>query len=171
MPDTRHPRIPRPRLKGATATVFLALLLQTGTAWSDTRQEIILPPADRDHLLEHMREFLQASNGVLRGVLDEDMDKVVEMARLTLPMRIRDPEAHDVELTRDHAGRTRPERMQAVMPPHWGSMMRQMRQEFMQIAEDARQGADGTRILQRLHSAQEVCIACHEAFRLTPSEG
>jgi hypothetical protein len=60
--------------------------------------------------------------------------------------------------------------MQQNLPQGFRNMMLEMRQGVAAIARDAGTIDDQRHILRQLVQVQEVCVACHRAYKLAPGE-
>lgn len=171
----------RPRFSGLFLLLIMALLA-TSPAQADSgasRTALHLCDDDREHLLGHMRQFMEISNGILASALEGDHERIATLAedfRPTSAMLERMKllaQAYEEE-GRPHRTNQRElrrfERMAANLSPDFVEMYRAMRLGFDDIAEQSRQGAPSQEIMHRLVNVQNVCIACHRQFELVPME-
>ncbi|MFC7335185.1 hypothetical protein [Rhodocista pekingensis] len=173
----------------APALVLLGMLVLPAGArgQGDTRTAVVLPPDDREHLLEEMRGFLVYTTETLEAALDNDMARVQRLEEQMRPplARARQLASDDPLPTPAMAGRgpavgggpgvgpgggqpTRFERMRRNLPQTFRLLMLQMREDMAEIGRDAVSRNDPAHTLRQLHKVQTVCIACHDAYRLEP---
>ncbi|WP_038150371.1 cytochrome c [Thiomicrorhabdus chilensis] len=134
---------------------FLIYSLLTGLWVSnvqaeDKRTTIWLSETERNTVLEEMRQFLVASQAILQGTLDEDIDKVETAAREVGLKQLRGMSAE----------------LSAKLPQEFKAWGPQVHQEFEEIANEAATLGDANEILNRLAKLQTLCIQCHATYRL-----
>lgn len=117
----------------------------------DTRQVILLNPAQRHHVLGHMQEFLQGVQGITYGLATDDLDLVAESAQSIGPQQPGDG---------NELG------MNEVLPKEFRMMGKQARISFGEIATLAENGADDGEILAELSTGLAACNACHTIYQL-----
>lgn len=164
--------------------MLLATLTLSVGAWAEpeTRVLVPLPADDREHLLEEMRGFLVYTTDTLAAAVRGDMMEVQRLAEQVRPPLERarilatdgpspaPPMANRNSApaaTGDH--RPSPERfarMRRNLPQPFRAMMLQMREAIAAVGQDAATRNDPLHSLRQLHRVQEVCVACHQAYRL-----
>ena len=147
------------------AGLLVYLVASPGTLLADPRILITLPADDREHCMEHMREFLEVTSGILSSALEGDSARIIALAESTQPRRMRRM-SEEERAAFSERELTRPDRMQHVLPPEYRQMMRAMRDGFARLAHDARQGVSMEHTLQQLAEIKGTCIACHRSFRI-----
>jgi hypothetical protein len=162
--------------------LLIMLLMMMAPVHADpgqSRTALHLCDDDRQHLLGHMREFLEISNGILASALEGDHERIATLAEdfrptSTMLKRMKLLAQAYEEEGRPHRTNQRElrrfERMAANLSPDFVGMYRAMRLGFDDIAEQSRQGAPSQEIMHRLVNVQNVCIACHRQFEFVPME-
>lgn len=145
--------------------MLLCLLASPSVLQADARILITMPADDREHCMEHMREFLEVTSGILSSALHGDTARIIALAESTQPRRMRQMSAEE-RAAFSPRDQTRPERMRQVLPAEYRQMMRNMRDGFALLAHDARQGAGMEHTLHQLAQIKGSCIACHRSFRI-----
>ena len=147
---------------------------------ADTRTAVILPEEDGEHLLADMREFLERTTGMMAAAVDGDMQRVQVLADTMRPPLFRarslaegtpPPARQGGRREAGAAGRgnqTRFARMQQNLPQPFRSMMFEMRKGVAEVARDAVTVGDRLHTLRQLARVQQVCIACHQVYKLAP---
>lgn len=142
-----------------------------------------LPEDDREHLLEEMRGFLVYTTATLNAAIEGDMTTVQRLAEQVRPPLERArmlasgdhspappmTERNSAPAPADDGRRHHPsrfERMRRNLPQPFRVMMLQMREGIAEVGRDAVTRNDPLHSLRQLHRVQEVCIACHQAYRL-----
>lgn len=116
----------------------------------DFRQRLTLPPPARDKVLAEMRHMLESVNGILRGVVANDLVAVEQAARAS-------GTAMAVEMD--------PAVMRQLLPA-FRELGLQTHRAFDELA--ARMKAGGTRddAIRGLTGITGNCVACHAVYRL-----
>lgn len=157
--------VPRALLLACVVAVLLAGGALAGTSSAESRIEIAIPEADREHCARRMRDYLEMSNEILAASLEGDNEKVADKALRVVPRRYRGaPDGHP-----DRGG-GRHERMQENMPQGYQAMMHHLHQHFMEIADMAREDADPVLIQRQLVRTQRTCVACHATYRFSTAK-
>ncbi|ABI57617.1 hypothetical protein ACN2MM_12140 [Alkalilimnicola ehrlichii MLHE-1] len=157
--------VPRAVLLACTFTVVLAGGVMSGASSAESRIEIKIPEADREHCARRMREYLAMSNEILGATLEGDHQAVADKALRVVPRRYRASAG-------GQAGGSggRHERMQANMPQGYQAMMHHLHDGFKRIADLAREEAEPVLIQRQLVRTQNTCVACHATYRFTTAE-
>jgi hypothetical protein len=147
----------------------------------DTRSEIVLPGDDREHLLEDMRDFLERTTGLLTAISNNDMARVSRLANeMRPPMSRARALADGTPMPPNRGigrGAQRPmseweqgrfARMQKNLPAPFRGMMFELRQSIDKLGRDAAEQKDRDLALRQLAAAQEICVSCHQLYRLGP---
>jgi cytochrome c556 len=142
----------------AGAGLFTWMFVQGMTApTSDGRTEVLLAPAERDEILAEMRQLLQALDGILDGVTENDrtegVRKVAEAAR-----------AAGMHMAADG----NPVLM-AKLPLPFKQMGMSVHKDFDGLAERAAKGLPTDGILRELSGITKRCTTCHGLYRLAAS--
>lgn len=180
------PRL-RPARCGARLSRMLmltALLSIPGSALAEaeTRMPVTLPEDDREHLLEEMRGYLVYATATLAAAVEGEMIEVQRLAEQVRPPLERArilasdgpspaPPMAEQNSARAATGGHRPnpdrfERMRRNLPQPFRLMMLQMREAIADVGRDALAHNDPLHSLRQLQRVQEVCVACHNAYRL-----
>lgn len=131
---------------------FAGYIFVTGLVMDseDGRTAIVLNEAERDLVLTEMRGFLEAVEGVMDGVLEEDMAAVAESAR-TVGMA---------------TTQAVPMALMAKLPLEMKTLGMETHAAFDTIAREAEDMGDGTEILKLVRDALGNCTSCHASYRL-----
>jgi len=142
------------------ASVVLLLLVVAGmgykfifsgevTMTADGREAIVLAPAERDMVLEEMREFLVSVQAITEGIGNGDMAAVVEAARAVGAS----------------TQRAVPGSLVRKLPLEFKQMGFDTHSKFDQLALDAEQLGDAEYALGQLSELLQNCTACHAMYR------
>lgn len=118
------------------------------TKGTDNRTEIKLAPPERDAVLGEMRQVLAAVNGIITGLVQQDMAAVQKAATSAGMAMATDPA------------------LMAKLPAGFKGMGLALHNGFDSLADGAAKGENQAQILSRLSSLTSSCVACHQAFRL-----
>ena len=147
------------RLCWATSLVFTSLSAILGYLLvvpgdtrpsSDGRISIVMGGAERDMVLGEMRAFLGAVQVITRGVVDNDLERVVEAAR-------------DVGAEAQQAV---PASLVAKLPLEFKKLGFDTHQRFDQLARNAADLGDTADALPELAELLQNCTACHATYRI-----
>lgn len=116
----------------------------------DERSAIWLSDSQRSTILAEMRQFLSASQTILQAALDEDMQKVEQIAR---SVGLKQARGVSAELSNK-------------LPQGFVALGPKVHMGFEEIADEAATMGDAQVVLQRLAELQTFCIKCHAAYRL-----
>ncbi|MFP5504598.1 MAG: hypothetical protein ACLGH6_00210 [Gammaproteobacteria bacterium] len=120
---------------------------------SDGRAEIALAPADRDLVLAEMRGFLSAVQGITAAVSRDDLAAAAGHAR---------------GMGLAAVGQIPVSLMQAL-PLEFKQLGNSVHADLDQLALDAEQLGDRDHTLRQLGDILNKCVACHAAYRLSPT--
>lgn len=134
-----------------TLGVFAFMFVKGNTKLStDNRRSIQLAPAEKDVVLGEMRQVLQALNGTLKA-LGEDNFKEASIAASKAGKGM----AVDINPV-----------IMAKLPLEFKNLGMSMHGDFDQLSVDLSAGLDGKKAIQRLGVITNKCIACHATYRL-----
>lgn len=135
----------------ASIAVFAWFFIQGNTEkGSDGRTAIVLQTAERDLILSEMRGLLSATQGVLEGANQADMQRIIK-ASSAAGMK----GAADVNPA-----------LMAKLPMEFKSLGMSVHQDMDAIANAAEKGAAAAEILKMTANTMNKCIACHSAWQL-----
>jgi hypothetical protein len=138
---------------GALGLVSVTLSsMGTGSAQApeDPRRRLALPPRAREKVLAEMRHMLESVNGVLRGVVENDLGAVEKAARAA-------GTAMAVEM--DPA-------MMGQLLPAFRELGLQTHRAFDELADRIRAGGTRDDAIRGLAAVTGNCVACHALYRL-----
>ena len=116
----------------------------------DQRRPLVLEESEREVILEEMRGFLLAVQGIVQAVQEEDMELAAD-------------HAHAVGTV---AAAAAPASLAAKLPMEFKMLGRATHQAFDTLAMDARSLGDGTHALEQLGRLMNNCISCHANFQI-----
>jgi cytochrome c556 len=139
----------------ATVLVGLGIALGLGSTGSgqspgDPRQRLTLPPPARDRVLAEMRHMLGSVNGILRGVVANDLGAVEKAARAA-------GTAMAVEMD--------PAMMRQLLPA-FRELGLQTHRAFDELADRIKTGGTREDAIRGLAGVTGNCVACHAVYRL-----
>ena len=138
----------------ATVAVFAWFFIRGITVeGSDGRTAIVLQPAERDLVLSEMRGLLIATQQILEGANQGDMQRIVKAARAAGMAG-----AADVNPA-----------LMAKLPVEFKQLGMSVHQEMDDIAKAAEIGKSPAEILQMASHTLNKCVACHAAWQIKPS--
>ncbi|HHL18796.1 MAG TPA: hypothetical protein ENJ33_03570 [Thiothrix sp.] len=135
-------------LLGAMGYTFI-IKGETITA-SDGRSAIVLAEGERDLVLNEMRSFLQAVQGIISAVETNDMAEVAKQAK-------------SVGLAAQEGV---PASLMKKLPIEFKKIGRGTHKAFDQLAMDAADLGDKNQALKQLGELMQRCIACHAVYRI-----
>lgn len=114
----------------------------------DGRQALQLPAAEREAVLAEMRQMLESVNGILQGVVANDMPAIEKAAR-----------ASGVATAVD-------QHLDEHLPEQFVHMGMEAHQNFDKLADQM--GTGGTRedAITALATLSNNCVACHRTYRV-----
>jgi hypothetical protein len=116
----------------------------------DGRTAVVLNEAERDLVLTEMRGFLEAVEGIVDGVVEDDMAAVATSAG-AVGMGV----AESVPLT-----------LMAKLPLEMKTLGMETHAAFDTIAREAEDMGDSKEVLRQLRDTLGNCTACHASYRL-----
>jgi hypothetical protein len=116
----------------------------------DSRQRLTLPAPARDKVLAEMRHMLESVNGILRGVVANDLPAVERAARAAGTVMA-------VEMD--------PAMMQQLLPA-FRELGLQTHRAFDELADRIKAGGSREDAIRGLAGVTGNCVACHAVYRL-----
>ena len=120
---------------------------------SDGRLAIVLPEGERDLVLEEMRAFLSAVQGITNAVNNDNFEDAAAQAR---------------KVGRA-AQRGVPISLMKRLPLEFKKLGLGTHKAFDQLAMDAADLGDKAHTLEQLATLMQNCVACHAAYRIDPA--
>lgn len=120
---------------------------------TDNRTAVVLAPAERDLILREMRGLLRGVHGILAGMNQNDMKQVAIAAR-----GIGMQSAVDVNPA-----------LMAKLPLQLKRLGMSVHKDMDDLAAAAENGAPAAELQSRLTTTLSKCVACHQAWQLTPT--
>ena len=135
-----------------TVSVMVGLFVQGHTRpGTDGRTEIILAPAERDLVLEEMRQLLKAVHGVVTVLGSSEQNlKAAEGSARAAGMAM----AADVSPA-----------IMLKLPLAFKQMGMSVHKDMDHLADGIAQGESSVQILNRLSSMTARCTTCHDMYR------
>ncbi|MEO8332853.1 MAG: hypothetical protein ABI479_10510 [Gallionella sp.] len=138
----------------ATIAVFAWFFIRGNTvAGTDGRTAIVLQPAERDLVLTEMRGLLVATQQILEGANQGDMQRISKAARAAGMAG-----AADVNPA-----------LMAKLPIEFKQLGMSVHQEMDDIAQAAESGKSSAEILRMASDTLTKCVACHTAWQIKSS--
>jgi hypothetical protein len=135
----------------ATIAVFVWFFIYGNTtAGTDGRVAVVLRAGERDLVLSEMRGLLSATQGILEGVSQGDMKRIVK-ASSAAGMAA----AADVNPA-----------LMAKLPMGFKSLGMSVHRDMDEIAKAAESGTPAPEILKMTSNTVAKCVACHSAWQL-----
>jgi hypothetical protein len=135
-----------------TATACASPPIADLTAANHSRSPILLQADDREHFLEGMRNYLDATQGIVEGLAANNMTNVAQSARKAGVGAL-------VSASPSLAFKLPSEFVQLALDTH---------QKFDMIAQSAERQASKKDILEQLGAVLANCGACHAMYRVAP---
>ncbi len=123
----------------------------------DQREILPLNQLQRQHVLEEMRGLLVATQGIIEGLANEDMEMVAKSAS-SAGMKSRQTVENRANMQRLQMGR--------VLPAEFRKMGRAAHMGMDEISEMAKQGKSAKEIQLKLVDIMNTCVACHSAYQI-----
>jgi hypothetical protein len=137
-----------------TVSVFAWFFIRGSTAaGNDGRNAIVLQPGERELVLAEMRGMLVATQGILEGVNQGDMPRIIEAAR-----------AAGMAGTAD----VNPALM-AKLPLEFKALGMSVHHEMDGIAKAAEDKKPAAELLTMTSDTLKKCVVCHAAWQLKES--
>ena len=149
----RHDAFARQTVRAIVASLCIVLGMAGATSSQppgDPRQRLLLPPPARDKVLAEMRHMLESVNGILRGVVANDLVAAEKAARAA-------GTAMAVEMD--------PAMMQQLLPA-FRELGLQTHRAFDDLADRIRAGGTRDDAIRGLAAVTGNCVACHAVYRL-----
>jgi len=138
----------------ATIAVFAWFFIRgTTVAGADGRSAIVLQPGERDLVLSEMRGLLVATQQVLDGATQGDMQRISKAARAAGMAG-----AADVNPA-----------LMAKLPIEFKQLGMSVHQQMDDIANAAENGKSTADIMQMVTNTLANCVACHAAWQIKSS--
>lgn len=118
---------------------------------TDNRQEVMLSPSERDLVLGEMRQLLDSVNGILNGLVENDLVKVEKSAR-----------AGGMQMAQD----VNPMLM-GKLPSAFKGMGMGVHKALDDLADALKQNKDPQDVMKRVAKITQTCVACHAVYRLS----
>jgi hypothetical protein len=130
--------------------LYQFLIRGSVVASPDGRTAVVLTEAERDLVLSEMRGFLVAVQGILSGVVDDDLESVAEHARA-------------VGMASQSGV---PTRLIGKLPLAFKRLGFSTHEGFDRLALDAAQMQDSGVVQPAVAELLQKCVACHASYRL-----
>ncbi len=117
---------------------------------TDQRATLPLEEGERELVLNEMRQFLVAVQGITQAANKEDMDTVADHARAV----------------GQRAAAAVPASLMGKLPLEFKQLGRQTHMAFDTLALDAENLADKAHALEQLGRLMNNCIACHASYQI-----
>lgn len=135
----------------ATIAIFAWFFVRGNTApGSDGRTAIMLQAGERDLVLSEMRGLLSATQGILEGANQGDMQRIIKSASAAGMAG-----AADVNPA-----------LMAKLPVEFKSLGMSVHHDMDEIAKAAAGGTPAPEILKMTSNTLTKCVACHSAWQL-----
>jgi hypothetical protein len=135
----------------ATVAVFAWFFIRGNTAaGNDGRTAVVLQAGERNLILSEMRGLLAATQGILDGANNGDMQRIIKAAR-----------AAGMAGTAD----VNPALM-AKLPLEFKALGMGVHHEMDEIAKAAEDGKPAAELLKMTSNTLTKCVACHAAWQL-----
>ncbi len=134
------------------SAIAIGIMIVRGstTEGADGRTAIVLTEAEKGVVLGEMRHLLEAVQGVVDGVAQDDMAKVTASARAAGAAA-----AADV-----NPG------LMTKLPLDFKQLGMGVHRGFDELADAAEQGESASQILNRLGGMLNTCVGCHATYSL-----
>jgi cytochrome c556 len=119
----------------------------------DSREAIVVTPAERNYILGQMRMFVTSIQTVAAGLGADDRAQAAEAASARGAKR----NANDPAF---------PRTLDAKLPPQWKQLGGGMRRGFDALAQGINAGDGTQKSLEQLGIVMTNCIACHATYRV-----
>jgi len=134
-----------------TAAVFAWFFVRGNTAeGNDGRTAVVLQAAERDLILSEMRGLLVATQGILEGANNGDMQRISKAARAAGMSG-----AADVNPV-----------LMAKLPLELKTLGMSVHHDMDDIANAAESGKPAAEILQMASNVLSKCVACHATWQI-----
>jgi len=123
----------------------------------DTREILPVNQLQRQHVLEEMRGLLGATQGMIEGLAENDMD-AVQTAASAVGMNA----MHTVENQKN----MKRLKMGQAVPPEFRQLGQGVHKSFDEMAQMAADGKSAKDIQLKLAETMNACTACHATYQL-----
>jgi hypothetical protein len=138
-----------------TIAVFMWFFARGSTATvADDRTAILLHPEERKLVLFEMRGLLAATQGILEGVNQNDMPRIIEAARAA-------GMAAMVDVNPSLMGK---------LPLDFKALGMGVHHDMDGIAKAAEDGKTSAELLKMTSSTLTKCVACHAVWQIKPDD-
>jgi hypothetical protein len=120
------------------------------SAGTDGRTVVVLKSVERDLILTEMRGLLSATQGILEGASQGDMQRIIKASRA-----VGMASAADVNPA-----------LIAKLPMEFKSLGMSVHHDMDEIAKAAENGTPSPEILKMASNTLMKCVACHSAWQL-----
>lgn len=120
------------------------------TAGTDGRTAVVMQHGERDFVMTEMRGLLAATQGILEGANQGDMQRIIKSARSAGMAG-----AADVRPT-----------LMAKLPIEFKQLGLSLHRDMDDIAKAAEEGVPVQELLKMTSSALAKCVACHSAWQI-----
>ena len=134
-----------------TIAVFAWFFIRgSTTAGTDGRTAVVLQPAERDLILSEMRGLLSSTQGILEGVNQGDVKRIIQASRAAGMAA-----AADVNPA-----------LMSKLPLEFKSLGMSVHHDMDEIAKAAEGGVPASEILKMASNTLTKCVACHSAWQI-----
>jgi len=123
----------------------------------DTREILPLNQLQREHVLVEMRGLLGATQGMMKGLAENDMEAVQEAASAVGMNAM-----HTVENQKN----MKRLRMGQAVPPEFRQLGQGVHRSFDEMAQMAADGSSAKDIQLKLVKTMDDCVACHAQYQI-----
>lgn len=127
-----------------------AMAVEPHAPSTDTRQRLVLGPAQRQMMLAEMRLMLESVSGILQGLASGDRPAAEKSARRSGMTGSADMDPH----------------IQTRLPRQFLELAIHTHRGFDTLADQIKAGRGQVDILRELARLTGNCVACHAAYRL-----
>lgn len=136
----------------ATITVFAWFFIRGNTAaGTDGRTAIVLQAGERNFVLSEMRGLLSATQGIIEGINQGDMQRVIKSSRAA-------GMAGTAEVN---------PALMAKLPIGFKTLGIGVHRDMDEIAKAAEGGTPAPEILKMVSNTLTKCVACHSTWQLS----
>lgn len=141
--------------KAGALVLLLTWIASLPAAAQDARQKVDLPPMMQEHMLNNMRDHLQALTDIEAALAKKDFDRAADIAEQRLGLS--SLEAHGAA----HMAPYMPKPMQDI-----GTEMHRAASRFARVAQEAPVKGDMSPVFAGLSGVLRQCVACHTTYRI-----
>jgi hypothetical protein len=134
-------------------SIGAGLAQDAGPSDKDSREAVVVTPAERNYILNQMRLFVVSVQTIAAGLGADDRAQAGEAAAARgLARNANDPEF--------------PLTLGPKLPPQWKQLGGGMRKGFDALAQTINAGGDTRKSLEQLGIVMTNCVACHATYRV-----